>query len=46
MSKSGDERKPIKEVTTELLNKYIDKIVVSEKRKAKNRVMIFWKINN
>ncbi len=46
ISKSGDERKPVKEVTPELLNKYIDKIVVSEKRKSKNRVMIFWKLLN
>lgn len=46
MAKHGNEKKPIKEVTAELLNKYIDKIVVSEKRKSKNRVMIFWKILN
>lgn len=44
LAKDGNNKKIIKELTPELLNKYVDKIVISEKRKAKNRVMIFWKL--
>lgn len=43
VAKGEKEKKPVKELTTELLNRYVDKIVVSEKQKAKNRVMVFWK---